>query len=62
MKYSEVWIIRPPMVLDESGLNSEKVSLMRLICIENCISVLKQVVLIVRMVSISDGLYSRTLL
>ena len=34
------------MVLVESGLNSEHVSLMRPICIENCISVLKQVVLI----------------
>ena len=42
--YSEVQIIRPPMVLVESGLNSKQVSLMRFIWVENCISVLKQVV------------------
>ena len=33
--YSEVLIIRPPLVLVESGLNTEQVSLMKLICIEN---------------------------
>ena len=57
------------MVLVENGLNSDQVSL-RLIYIENCISVLKQVVLLVRVVLILSGhnililggLYSRTLL
>ena len=38
------------MVLVKSGLNREQVSLMRLICIENCVFVLKEVVLIVRVV------------
>ena len=50
------------MVLVENGLNSEEVSLMRPIYIENCILVLKEMVLIVRMVLISSGLYSVTLL
>ena len=31
------------MVLVESGLNADQVSLMITICIENCISVLKEV-------------------
>ena len=44
------------------GLDSEQVSLMRPICIKICISVLKQVVLILRVVLILGGLYSRTLL
>ena len=44
--YSEVPIIRPPMILVESGLNGEQVSLMKPIYIETCILVLKQVVLI----------------
>ena len=55
-----VQIIRPPMVLVENGLNSEQVSLMR--HIENGILVLKQVAFIVRMVLISCGFYSGTLL
>ena len=43
--YSEVPIIRPPMVLVVSGLNGEQVSLlMRPIYIENCNLVLKLVV------------------
>ena len=54
--FKEVPIIRPPMVLVESGLNNEQVSLMRPIYIENCISVLKQVILIARVVFISGGL------
>ena len=61
--YSGDPIIRPPMVLVESGLNiqcSDQVSLMRPIYIENCISVLKQVVLIARVALIASGLYSRT--
>ena len=33
-RYSEVPIVRPPMVLVENGLNSEQVSLMRPICVE----------------------------
>ena len=45
-------LIRPPMVLLESGLNSEKVSLITPIYIVNCILVLKQVVLIKRVVLI----------
>ena len=50
------------MVPVESGLNSEQVPLMRPIYIENCILVLKKVALIVRVVLISSGLYSGTLL
>ena len=46
-------IIRPPMVLVEKGLNSKQVPLML---------VLKQMVLIAKVVLISSGLYSRTLL
>ena len=61
-KYSEVPIIRPPKVLVENGHNSEQVSLMRPIYIENCILVLKQVVLMARVVLISNGLNSQTLL
>ena len=49
--YSEVPIIRPPMVLVDSDLNSEQVSKMRPIYIENCFLELKQVVLIAK-----DGL------
>ena len=60
--YSEVLIIRPSMVLVESGLNSEQVSLMSVIYIEKCILVLKQVVLIARVVLILSGLYSGILL
>ena len=55
---NEFLIIRPPIVLVESGLLSEQVSLLRPICIENCILVLKQLVLIVKVVLISSGLYS----
>ena len=33
-KYSKVWIITLPMLLVESGLNNEQISLMRPICIE----------------------------
>ena len=60
--YSEVQIIRKPMALAECGFNSEQVSLMRPIYFENCIMVLKQVVFIAKVVLISSGLYSRTLL
>ena len=56
--YSKVPIIRTPMVLVESGLNTEQVC----IYTDKCISVLKQVVLIVRMVLILSGLYWGTLL
>ena len=34
MQYNEVSIIRPPLVLVESGLSTEQVSLMRTIYIE----------------------------
>ena len=47
-QYREISLIRPPMVLDTSTLNTEQVSLTRPIWIENCILVLKQMVLIVR--------------
>ena len=57
-KYREIPIIRPPMVLIESGINNEQVSLMRPICTENCISVLKQVVLLGSVVLISNVVYS----
>ena len=50
------------MVLVKSDLNSEQVSLMRPIYIEKYILVMKQVVLVARMVLISRGLYSGTLL
>ena len=50
------------MVLVRNGLNSEQVLLMRPIYIENCILVLKQVVLIARVVLILSGLYSGILL
>ena len=53
-----VRLIRPPIVLAESGLNSEQVSLMRPIYIEKCISILKQIVLIERVVLILSGLFS----
>ena len=59
---SKVPIMRPPMVLVEKGRNNEQVSLMRLSYIENCILVLKPLVLIVMVVLISSGLYSGTLL
>ena len=62
MQYSEVPIIRPQMTLVESGLNSEQVSLMRPIYIEKMHFVQKHLVLIARMVLISSGLYSGTLL
>ena len=62
LKYSEATTIRPPLLLIESGLNSEQVSLMKTIYIENCILVLKQVVLVARVVLISSGLNSGTLL
>ena len=55
---SEIPLNRPPMVLIESGLNSELVSLMRHICIKNCISLLKQVVFIARVGFIVSGLLS----
>ena len=58
--YSKVPIIQPPMVLVESGLYSKQVSLMRPIYIKNSILVVKQVVLIVRVVLILSSLYSRT--
>ena len=50
------------MTLVESGFNSEQVSLMRPFDIEKCVLVLKQVVLIARVILISKGLYSGTLL
>ena len=50
------------MVLVESGLNSEQVSLTKPIYIEKWILVMKQVVLIVRVVLILSGLYNETLL
>ena len=50
------------MVLGERGLDSEPDSLMRPNYIEKCTLVLKQVVLIARMVLIMSGLYSGTLL
>ena len=59
-QYSEIPIIRPPTVLVKSGLDSEQVSLMRPIFIENFILVLKQVVLIARVVLILSGLNSGT--
>ena len=61
-KNSEVPIIRPPIVHVESGLYSEQVSLIRPFNIEKWSWVLKQVVLIARMVIISRGLYSGILL
>ena len=60
ISYNEVPIIRPSMVLVESGLISEQVSLMRLSNIEKCILVLKQVVLIARVVLILSGLNNGT--
>ena len=58
--YGEVPIIGPPMVLVEGGLNSEQVSLMRPIYTEKCILVLKQVILIARVILIIAELYSIT--
>ena len=54
-KYSEVPLIRPPMTLVKSNLKSEQV-LMRPLCIENCISILKQTVLIGMMILYFSGL------
>ena len=48
------------MVLVECGHNNEQVSLIRSIYIENCILVLTQVVLIVGVVLILDGLCNGT--
>ena len=48
-------LVKPPMVLVESGLNSEYASLMSPIYIENCILVFKQVVLIAKVALISSG-------
>ena len=48
------------MELVDSSLNSEQVSLLRPICIENYILVQKQVVLTARVVLILSGLQSRT--
>ena len=59
--HSEFLIITPLMVLVENGLNSEQVSLKKTIYIENCILVIKQLVL-TRVVLISSGLYSGTLM
>ena len=50
------------MVHVESGLLSEQVSLMRSICIENCILVQKQVVLKARVDLIWSGRYRGILL
>ena len=50
------------MVLVESGLNSEQVSLMTPILNEKCFLVLKLVVLIERTFLITGGLYFGTLL
>ena len=50
------------MVLVESGLNSGQVSLMRQLYIKKCFLVLKQVVLIARVVLISGDLNNGTLL
>ena len=58
--YSEVQIIRPPLVLAEYGLNSQQVSLMRHIDLKKFILILKQVVLMARVVLISSGLNSKT--
>ena len=51
--YSQVQIIRPPLVLVGISINSEQVSLIRPIYIHKCILVLKQVVLTVRVVLIT---------
>ena len=61
-KYSEFPLIRPRIVFVESGLNSEQVSLMTPIYIKNAFLVLKQVVLIARVVFLVSGLYSGILL
>ena len=50
------------MVLIESGINNVQISLMRTINIEKCSLVLKEVVLIERVVLISSGLNKGTLL
>ena len=50
------------MVLVKCSLASGQDSLMRPICTESCILVLKQLVLIARVVFISSGLYNKTLL
>ena len=57
----EVPIIRPPMFLEESGLNSEQATIMRPIYCENRILVLKQVVFMARVV-FRVILFSRSLL
>ena len=54
MTESQICMLKPPMVLEESGLISVQVSLMRPIYIEKCILVLKQVVLIMMMLTFSD--------
>ena len=62
--FREVPQIRPPIVLIESDLNSEQVSLINLMRPtdnEKRTSVLKQVVLLVRVILISSGFNSRTL-
>ena len=51
--------MRPPTVLVESCFNSEQASLMRLIYTEKYVLVLKQVILIARVVLISSGLDSK---
>ena len=48
------------MVLVESDLNNEQVSLKRRIYTEKCIFVLKQVDLVARVIFISGGRYSGT--
>ena len=60
--YSEVLLTRPLMVLVKSGYNSKQVSIMRLIYIDKYILVLKQVVLIARVVLILSGLNRENLL
>ena len=55
--YSKVPIIGPPIVPVKSGLDSEQVSLMSPIYIDNCILVLKQVGSKDWVVLISGGLF-----
>ena len=59
--YSQVPPLRPQLELVESGLNREQASFSRSIFIEEYILLQKQVVLIVRVILTSSGLYSGTL-
>ena len=62
VKFGKLAFCIPPLVYVECGHNTEQVSLIRPIYIEKCILVLKQVVLIARVVLILSGLNSGTLL